>query len=324
MSLPRVSLQALDAFERVARTGSIQAAAAEMGLSISSISHQIARLEDQIGTVLFDRTSRPFVLTREGHQALQHLSKGLHHIRRAADATVISGLLHARSLRIGMIDEFESNVTPALATFLAKEMPKATLSIRNIPSHQATDLLQKGEIDLAVVAESDDAAMGVTRLRLMRDPFVLALPDGHNDAPADIVRGRAQLDFLRFNPNHLIGKQIAAHLARNQIDLPRRLDFDSVQSIMAIIAGGAGWSIITPVGFVRSQRFAQNTQLHPLPLPAFSRRIALVARDTIDIPTREAVATLLRQIMRREIIQPACAAYPWLTEPLDISELSFE
>ncbi len=317
-------MQALDAFERVARTGSIQAAAAEMRLSISSISHQIARLEDQIGTVLFDRTTRPFVLTREGRQALQHLSKGLHHIRQAADATVISGLLQARSLRIGMIDEFESNVTPALATFLAKEMPRATLSIRNILSHQAGDLLQKGAIDLAVVADSNDDDMGLARLSLMRDPFVLALPDGHNDTPADIVRGRAQLDFLRFNPDHLIGKQIAAHLARNQIDLLRRLDFDSVQSIMAIIAGGAGWSIITPIGFVRSQRFAQNTRLHPLPIPAFSRSIALVARDTIDIPTQKAVAALLRQIMWSEITQPACTAYPWLTKPMDISELSFE
>jgi DNA-binding transcriptional LysR family regulator len=317
-------LQALDAFERVARTGSVQAAAAEMALSISSVSHHISRLEDQIGSALFDRATRPFVLTREGHQALQHLSKGLDHIRRAADATVITGLLQARSLRIGLIDEFESNVTPALARFLVKEMPQATLSIRNIPSHQAADLVQKGEIDLAVVAESDEPVTGVTRLRLMRDPFVLAIPDGLKDTTARIVHGETQLDFLRFNQTHLIGKQIAAHLARNQIDLARRLDFDSVQSIMAIIAGGAGWSIITPVGFIRAQRFAQNTVLHPLPLPAFSRRIVLVARDTIDTPTREAVATLLRQIMQREIIQPVCTVYPWLAGPLNISELSFD
>jgi DNA-binding transcriptional LysR family regulator len=310
----------LDAFERVARTGSIQIAAAEMALSISSVSHHISRLEEQIGTVLFDRTTRPFVLTREGHQALQHLSKGLHHIRRAADATVISGLLNARSLRIGLIDEFESNVTPALATFLAKEMPEATVSIRNILSHQAPDLLHKGEIDLAVVAESSDMPRDVSSLRLLRDPFVLVAPEGLHDAPADIVHGRTNLDFLRFNQSHLIGVQIAAHFARNQIVLPRRLEFDSVQSIMAIVAGGAGWSVITPLGFVRSQRFAANTRLHPLPLPAFSRRLALVARDSIDLPTQNALAALLRQIMQRELVAPACAAYPWLSGPLSVED----
>ena len=139
MPLPRISLQALDAFERVARSGSVQTTAAEMKLSISSVSHHIARLEDQLGVVLFDRSSRPFALTREGHQALQHLSKGLLHIRRATNETAISGLLTTRSLRIGIVEEFESTVTPELAAFLTKQMPQATLSICNILSHQAAD-----------------------------------------------------------------------------------------------------------------------------------------------------------------------------------------
>ena len=60
VSLPRVSLQVLDAFERVARTGSVQIAAGEMGLSISTVSAHIALLEDQLGITLFDRTHRPF------------------------------------------------------------------------------------------------------------------------------------------------------------------------------------------------------------------------------------------------------------------------
>lgn len=318
--LPRISLQALDAFERVARSGSVQIAAAEMKLSISSVSHHLARLEEQLGVTLFDRSSRPFSLTREGHQALQHLAKALLHIRRATDDTAISGLLGTRSLRIGIVEEFESSVTPVLAVYLTQQMPRATLSICNVLSHQATALLQKGDIDLAVVSDSGRTSIGTTSLQVMRDPFVLATPEDLDVDPAELLAGRSELAFLRFNQSHLIGQQIEAHLARNQIELPRRFEFDTAQSILAVIAGGAGWSILTPLGFMRAQRFAASVRLHPLPLPAFSRRLALVSRDSFDEALRQALGVLLRQIIRREVVNPACDTYPWLTGLLEIEE----
>lgn len=320
MLLPRISLQALDAFERVARSGSVQAAAAEMKLSISSVSHHIARLEDQLGVVLFDRSTRPFALTRAGQQALQHLSKGLLHIRRATNETAISGLLNTRSLRIGIVEEFESTVTPELASFLTKQMPRATLSICNVLSHQADSLLQKGDIDLAVVSEATKVTADMPSAPLLRDPFIIAMPESLRCAPEDLLTQAEGLPFLRFNQNHLIGAHIEAHLARNHIELPSRFVFDSVQSIMAVVASGAGWSIVTPLGFMRAQRFAQNVRLHPMSLPTFSRSIVLLSRSSFDARTRQALAVLLRQIMNREVVGPACKAYPWLVGQLATKE----
>ena len=57
MPLPRLPLQALEAFERVALTGSMRRAALELGLSISAVSHHVARLEAQLGTPC--STARP-------------------------------------------------------------------------------------------------------------------------------------------------------------------------------------------------------------------------------------------------------------------------
>lgn len=316
MSLPRISLQTLDAFERVARSGSVQIAAAEMELSISSVSHHITRLEDQLGAVLFDRSTRPFHLTREGEQALQHLAKGLLHIRRATNETAVSGLLKTRSLRIGMVEEFESTVTPELAAFLTRQMPLASLSIRNILSHEAPALLRKGEIDIAVAAETDDTRPEITCVTLLRDPYVAALPNSVDFNPKDLLAQPNTLDFLRFNPTHLIGKQIESHLARNLIDLPSRFAFDSVQAILATVADGAGWAIVTPLGFMRAQRFAASVRLHPLPLPASSRNIALVTRENFDVATRQVLTELLRQIIEREVVQPARRNHSWLGDDL--------
>lgn len=313
MSLPRVSLQALDAFERVALSGSLQVAAREVGLSISAVSHHIARLETQLDTLLFDRTSRPFTLTREGEQALHHLSKGLLHLRRATSETVISGLLGTRSLNIGIVEDFESGVTPELAVILARQMPHAALSICTIPSHDAPDLLRRGEIDVAVSSRGESSLEGLSSAIILRDPFVVALPKNTSVDPADVLKQQGGLPFLRFNPKHMIGKQVEAHLARNRLDLANRFSFDSVQSIMAVIASSEGWSFVTPLGFMRAQRFVDRVQLHPLPVPAFARTIAVTSRADFDAQISQAIAALLRQIIRREVVEPACAIYPWLT-----------
>jgi DNA-binding transcriptional LysR family regulator len=306
-------LQALDAFERVAQSGSMQIAAQEMGLSISTVSHQIARLEEQLGAILFDRSTRPFSLTREGAQALQHLSKGLFHLRQATSETVMSGLLGTRALRIGIVEDFESNVTPELAVALARQMPQAALSIRTILSHEAVLLVRKGEIDVALSSGGDDKDGDMSSVQLLHDPFVLAVPKAAEVDPARLLSGQVDLPFIRFNRQHMIGQQVEAHLTRNRINLTDRFSFDSAQSIMAVVAGGEGWSLLTPLGFMRAKRFADRVRLHPLPIAAFGRAINVTARTDFDDQTLRAIAALLRSIISREVIDPSCECYPWLT-----------
>lgn len=314
MTLPRISLQALEAFEQVALTGSMRHAARQMGLSISSVSHHVARLEDQLGTALFNRSSRPLVLTREGKEALHHLSKGLGHLRRATSETAIGGLLGARALRVGIVEDFEARVTPELAIALAAQMPRAKLTIRNILSHEAPDLLARGELDVAIASEPETQAAGILYDPLLRDPFVLATQKDANIDPLALLEGESAIPFLRFNRDHLIGAQVEAHLARHRIAIPDRYVFDSAQSILAVIANGNGWAIITPLGFARAQRFTDRVSLHPLPLSAFARRISLMSLGDFDQRIAGAIAALLRHIIGNGEVEPAIAAYPWLAD----------
>ena len=171
MALPKLSLQVFEAFEQVARTGSMQLAAREMGLSISSVSHHVARLEEELGVVLLDRSSRPFELTREGREALHHLSAGLQHLRRATSETAVGGLLGTRSLRIGIVEDFESNVAPELAVALAGRMPRARLAISTVLSHEAPARVLGGKLEVAVAAEPQDLPGDIRADPLLRDPL---------------------------------------------------------------------------------------------------------------------------------------------------------
>lgn len=66
MRRPLPPLTALRAFEAAARHMSFQAAAAELGVTPTAISHQIRELETACGTALFRRRPRPLTLTQAG------------------------------------------------------------------------------------------------------------------------------------------------------------------------------------------------------------------------------------------------------------------
>ena len=72
-----LSLDALRVFESAARHLSFTAAAAELGSSQPAISQQIKRLEEQLGTRLFDRVYRGIVLTDAGEALLHPVQEGL-------------------------------------------------------------------------------------------------------------------------------------------------------------------------------------------------------------------------------------------------------
>ena len=73
---PHLPLSALRAFEAATRTGSFRAAAEDLGLTPSAVSHAIRGLERDLGTVLFLREGRAIRLTPEGETLMRHVERG--------------------------------------------------------------------------------------------------------------------------------------------------------------------------------------------------------------------------------------------------------
>jgi LysR family transcriptional regulator, glycine cleavage system transcriptional activator len=93
-SLP---LGALRAFEAAARTGSFRAAASELGLTPSAVSHAIRGFEDQIGTTLFERDGRNVRLNQAGDELLRRISSAFDDIRHGLE---VAGARSSNLLRI--------------------------------------------------------------------------------------------------------------------------------------------------------------------------------------------------------------------------------
>jgi DNA-binding transcriptional LysR family regulator len=79
--LRHLPLSALRTFEAASRTGSFRAAADDLGLTPSAVSHAIRGLEASLGAALFRREGRAIRLTDEGETLLRHVERGFGELR---------------------------------------------------------------------------------------------------------------------------------------------------------------------------------------------------------------------------------------------------
>ncbi len=98
-------LTSLQAFEAIARRKSFSLAAAELHLTPSAVSHQVARLEDLLGVRLFERSTRGVALTPAGRSYLQRVGGALGAINSATD-----------DLRLGVQDTLYVHSSPSFAS----------------------------------------------------------------------------------------------------------------------------------------------------------------------------------------------------------------
>ena len=149
---------------------------------------------------------------------------------------------------------------------------------------------------------------------LLVEPFIADVPKGTGTMNAAV----RDLPFVHYTARHLMGRQIADHLTREGLPLDHRFELDSYHAIMAMVAEGAGWTILTPLGFLRAGRFRDKADVLPLPVAPLSRRIQLTARAGVfqDMPGR--VADTLRGLLAEMIVTPAIERIPWLEADLSV------
>ena len=115
--LRNVSLSAVRAFEASARTGSFRAAAQELALSPSAVSHAIVNLERSLGATLFERDGRSIRLSADGEQLMRHVGVAFEELRRGVDAVTNRG---PQMLRVHSAPSFAAQwLSPRLPDFLA-------------------------------------------------------------------------------------------------------------------------------------------------------------------------------------------------------------
>ena len=115
--LKGISLSAVRAFEAAARNSSFRAAALELSLSPSAVSHAVVKLEQALGTALFERTGRFVRLSPDGETLMRHVGSAFEELRIGIETVTNRG---PQLLRLHSAPSFAAQcLAPRLAGFLS-------------------------------------------------------------------------------------------------------------------------------------------------------------------------------------------------------------
>ncbi len=320
MAIRGITLRGLEVFEALARTGSVARAAEITGLSQPAVSQQMRNLESALGAELVDHARRPMRLTPAGRSFLAHAETILSELRLAQSELTVMDLSHLGTLSIGLIDDFDNDLTPRLATILTENLTRSRFKLITAPSAEISQAVQARLLHLGIAASTGEVLDGVIEYPLVRDPFILVAPKGSFSDADNLAPALKDLPLLRYSHEQLISRQIEAHLARQKLVFGDRFQIGSHFALMAMVARRIGWAITTPLGYMRTRRFHDAIDAFPLPFAAFSRTISLFAgADWSDRVPRD-VAHTVQELVLSEMIEPAIARLPWLSGELRLLE----
>ena len=314
----KITLWGVEVFVATAEEGSISAAARRLGASPSAVSQQLTNLEGAIGTTLLQRNTRPVVLTPAGEIFRRRASAILNEAALARAELAMADLSRLTRFRLGMVEDFEVDVTPRLLAGLAAQLKGCQFLLETGASHHLHDLLDARALDVIVAAEMGAEADWMELHPLLTEGFVVAAPCGLCAPGRDPLRQLKGLPLIQYTTRHYMGRLIAAHLARQNLRLAQQFELDSYHAILAMVGQGAGWTILPPLALMRARRFASQLDVMPLPFQPLSRRISLIARRGIlqDMPAR--VAKTLRPLVQSAVLDPAVAAYPFMADVVQL------
>ncbi|MCC5581059.1 LysR family transcriptional regulator [Microtetraspora sp. AC03309] len=175
-----MELQQMRYVVAVAETNSFTRAAERCLVVQSALSHQIARLERELGARLFDRTSRRVRLTPAGEAFLPAARQCLDAAERAAaDVAAAVGEIRGR-LTVGVIPTVAAVDIPAALHDFHRRYPRVRIGLRVGASEELVEHVKQGAVEVAFLGLPATARpQGVRAYELARDRLVAVVAPAH-------------------------------------------------------------------------------------------------------------------------------------------------
>lgn len=194
-----MELRHLRYFVAVAEDLHFGRAADRLYIAQPALSQQIKKLEQILGTQLFERTTRSVHLTSAGRAllpearlALVHADRGKQAVRRSLDGEI-------GTLRVGFVSSAGITMVTQVTRVLAELIPSVVVELTERTTESQLDDLVEGRLDLGVVRDVQEVD-GLTVEPLVVEQLWLAVHESHPLARRDSVElvELAQEAFVMF------------------------------------------------------------------------------------------------------------------------------
>ncbi|MBR5704293.1 MAG: LysR family transcriptional regulator [Bacteroidales bacterium] len=286
-------------------------AAEACGLTQSTLSLMVKKLEEELDVKIFDRDAHPVAVTEIGRKIIDQAKVVMYNVNQITQITRSEKEAISGPLKIALISTVAPVLVPGLFKYLGSNYPSISLQTEEMLTETIMDKLRKAEVDMGIVSGPVKDA-GLLEIPLYHERFYAYVSPSH---PA-YSREKIRVKELFGQPLWVIKdglRQIdpAELKSGESITYDRFFEGGRVGILIQIVNDNGGITIIpeTHTGLIM---YSQQSCLRPIVEPELRRTISLVVRaDFIHQARLNAVVdaiksiipgTLLENIVRKELI----------------------
>jgi DNA-binding transcriptional LysR family regulator len=247
-------------FCAVAKCGSVAAAAGQLHLTASAISHGLKALETELGCRLFDRAGKRILLNHAGELLLARVQRPLAELDAAADTVKNLRTWGNVRLRIGAAASACQYILPGVLRELKKSFSNATFLIESGDMHELMPLLHEQRLDL-LFGVLPDQSPGLDVRPVFKDELLFVFAPTHPLAAGKPITR----DELRKQPLILYGRSsVTAQLVDGYfqgVDVTpcALMEIANIEAIKELVKLDLGVSVLAP--WAASKELARRSLL---------------------------------------------------------------
>ena len=271
-------------------------AAEACGLTQSTLSLMVKKLEEELDVRIFDRDAHPVAPTAVGRQVIDRAKVILFNVDQLAEMTRSEKETLSGPLRIALISTVSPVLTPGLFKHIGQRHPSIALQTEEMLSGTILDRLRKAEVDMGIMA-GPVREPGLLEIPLYHERFLAYVSPDNPAYAQESIRAASLFE----QPVWIIREGLRLldprDLKEGTITYERFFEGGRVGILIQVVNDNCGLTIIpeTHTGFIL---YSMQHCLRPIVDPVPSRTISLVIRnDYIHEAKLNAVVDAVKQII---------------------------
>ncbi len=291
-----MNLRELEYLVAVAEESHFHKAAQRCFVSQPTLSGQLKKLENELGVLLVERSTRQVAMTDVGKAVAEQARDILAQVKGIREIAQTSQDVMAGELQLGLIPTLAPYLLPQIMQQIHKQYPQLKLWLHEYQTAVLLEKLHRAELDLLILAlpvDTDEFA----ELDLFQESFLLAVPRDEKLAEQPII-SLGDLDsreMLLLEEGHCLRHQALDVCFMAGATENAAFQASSLETLRHMVGEGMGLTLMPELAVPDKQTKKDPIRYLPFRDPAPSRRIGMLYRKSSH---REETFTRLRTLIR--------------------------